>query len=84
MPALKIFQDIGELAGNGFGIEGENPVDDMVGAGLVGRPATASESRARTRSTIWLARVLSVALRSRGSVSGLNGRTITRAGSGRR
>src|ERR1700688_4064357 len=46
--------------------------------------ATASESSARTRSTIWLARVLSVGLRSRGSVAGLNGRTITRAGSGRR
>ena len=30
----------------------------------------------RTRSTIWLARVLSVGLRSRGSVAGLNGRTI--------
>src|SRR5258708_29864631 len=33
---------------------------------------------------MWLARVLSVGLRSRGSVAGLNGRTITRAGSGRR
>ena len=41
-------------------------------------------SSARTRSTIWFARVLSVGLRSRGSVAGLNGRTITRAGSGRR
>src|SRR5580704_2786530 len=30
MPALEIFEDIGELAGNGFGIEGKNPVDDMV------------------------------------------------------
>ena len=43
-----------------------------------------SASSARTRSTIWFARVLSVGLRSRGSVAGLNGRTITRAGSGRR
>ena len=33
---------------------------------------------------MWFARVLSVALRSRGSVAGLNGRTTTRAGSGRR
>ncbi len=41
-------------------------------------------SSASTRSTIWLARVLSVGLRSRGSVAGLNGRTMTRAGSGRR
>ena len=43
-----------------------------------------AESSARTRSTIWFARVLSVGLRSRGSVAGLNGRTMTRAGSGRR
>ena len=42
------------------------------------------EAAARTRSTIWFARVLSVALRSRGSVAGLKGRTTTRAGSGRR
>ena len=38
----------------------------------------------QTRSTMWFARVLSVGLRSRGSVAGLNGRTITLAGSGRR
>ena len=43
-----------------------------------------SGSSARTRSTIWLARVLSVGLRSRGSVAGLKGRTMTRVGSGRR
>ena len=46
--------------------------------------AAVSGSSARTRSTIWFARVLSVGLRSRGSVAGLNGRTTTRAGSGRR
>ncbi len=32
-------------------------------------------------SGTWLARVLSVGLRSRGSIAGLNGRTTTRAGS---
>ena len=37
MPALEILQDVGELAGSGFGIERENPIDDMVGARLVGR-----------------------------------------------
>src|SRR5436309_8331216 len=37
MPALEILQDIGELAGNGFCIECENSVDNMVGACLVGR-----------------------------------------------
>ena len=46
--------------------------------------AAAGASSASTRSTIWLARVLSVGLRSRGSVAGLNGLTMTRAGSGRR
>ena len=60
MPALEILQDIGELAGNGLGIEREHPVDDMIGAGLVGR--------------VEIARL----------VAGLNGRTMTRAGSGRR
>src|SRR5450755_3571921 len=37
MPALEILQDIGELAGNGLGVEREHPVDDMIGASLVGR-----------------------------------------------
>ena len=46
--------------------------------------AATSGSSASTRSTIWLARVLSVGLRSRGSVAGFNGRTITRAVSGRK
>jgi hypothetical protein len=50
VPALEIFQDLGQLAGNGVGIEGENSVDNMICPRLVGR----------------------------------NGRTITRAGSGRR
>ena len=35
--------------------------------------ATVAASSASTRSTMWLARVLSVGLRSRGSVAGLNG-----------
>ena len=37
MTAQEILQDVRELAGSGFGIECENPVDDMVGARLVGR-----------------------------------------------
>ncbi len=37
VPALEILQDIGQLAGNRFGIECENPVDDMICACLVGR-----------------------------------------------
>ncbi len=35
--AVEILQDVFELAGNGFGVERENPVDDMVGPRLVGR-----------------------------------------------
>ena len=46
--------------------------------------AAASASSRRTLSTIWLARILSVGLRSRGSVAGLKGLTTTLAGSGRR
>jgi hypothetical protein len=60
MPALEILQDVGELGGDGLGIQREDPVDDMIRAGLVGRVEIA------------------------GSVAGLNGRTVTRAGSGRR
>src|SRR5947199_340861 len=37
LPALETHQNIGELAGNGFCIECENPDDNMVGACLVGR-----------------------------------------------
>ncbi len=37
MPPLEVLQDIGELAGYGFGIECKNTVYDMIGAGLVGR-----------------------------------------------
>src|SRR5581483_9911193 len=44
--------------------------------------AVACASSASTRSTIWLARDLSVGLRSRGSVAGLNWRTTTLAGFG--
>ena len=37
MPALEILQDVGELAGDGFGIECKHPIDDVIGACLVGR-----------------------------------------------
>ena len=37
MAAEKVLEDVGELSGRGFGIECENPLDDMVGACLVGR-----------------------------------------------
>ena len=37
MPALEILQHVRQLAGRGLRIERENPLDDMVGAGLVGR-----------------------------------------------
>src|SRR5258708_14134575 len=30
MPALEILQDIGQLAGNGFTTESQNPVDEMI------------------------------------------------------
>ncbi len=50
MPALEILQDIGELAGNGFGIEREHPVDDMIGAGLVGRVEIARFGRRLERA----------------------------------
>ena len=47
-------------------------------------PRGSPGSSRRTLPTIWLARVLSVGLRSRGSVAGLKGLTTTLAGSGRR
>ena len=50
MPAEEILQHIGELAGCGFGIECENPVDDMVGAGLVGWIEIARFSRRLERA----------------------------------
>ncbi len=53
MPALEVLQDIGELAGNGFGIECKNPVDDMIGAGLVGRveiPSSVAGERAHNHA----------------------------------
>src|SRR3979490_2786933 len=50
MSALEILQDIGELAGNSFGIKGENPVDDVIGARLVGRVEIARFSRRLERS----------------------------------
>ena len=48
--ALEILQDVGELAGNGFGIERENPVDDMIGARLVGRVEIARFGRRLERA----------------------------------
>jgi hypothetical protein len=57
---LEVLKDIGELGGRRFGIERQDPGNDVV------------------------RRILSVRLRSRGSVAGLNGRTTTLAGSGRK
>ena len=50
MPALEILQDIGELAGNGYRIECENPVDDMIGPCLVGRVEITGFSRRLERA----------------------------------
>jgi hypothetical protein len=50
MPALEILQDIGKLVGNGVGIERENPIDDMIGAGLVSRVEIARFSRRLERA----------------------------------
>src|ERR1700737_3534881 len=50
VPALEILQDIGELGSHGFGIEGENPVDDMICARLVGRVEIAGFSRRLERA----------------------------------
>ena len=36
MPAFEILEHVGQLLRCGFRIEAENPVDDMIGAGLVG------------------------------------------------
>ena len=48
--ALEILQDVGELAGDGFGIQRQNPVDDMVGARLVGRVEIARFGRRLERA----------------------------------
>lgn len=45
MSPLEIVQDIRELSGNGFRIEGENPIDDMICAHLVGRIQVAGFGR---------------------------------------
>ena len=37
MTAEKILKYVGELAGRGFGTQRQNPIDDVVGACLVGR-----------------------------------------------
>jgi hypothetical protein len=50
MPALEVLQNVGELAGNSFGIEGEDPVDDMIGACLVGGVEIAGFSRRLERA----------------------------------
>ena len=36
MPSEEIFKNVRELGSNGFGVEGENPVDDMICTRLVG------------------------------------------------
>jgi hypothetical protein len=38
MAALEILEHIGELACGARFIEGQHPIDNVVGAGLVGRP----------------------------------------------
>ena len=50
MTAQEILQDVGELTGRGSGIECENPLDDMVGAGLVGRVEIARFGRRLERT----------------------------------
>ena len=45
MAALEILQNVGELGGNASAIECQNPVDDMVGARLVGRVEIAGFGR---------------------------------------
>src|SRR5580693_5839846 len=45
MPILETIQYVSELAGNGFRIERDNPVDDMVCAHLVGRVQNARFGR---------------------------------------
>jgi hypothetical protein len=36
MPAFEVLKDVGELAGGRVGIEGQDPIDDMVRPGFVG------------------------------------------------
>ena len=50
MPALEIFQDVGELAGNGFAVQRQHPVDDVIGACLVGRVEIAGLGRRLERA----------------------------------
>jgi hypothetical protein len=45
MSTFEIVQDVRELSGNGFWIERENPVDDMICAHFVGRVQVARFSR---------------------------------------
>ncbi len=50
MAAEEILQDVGKLTGRGFGTKCENPLDDMVGAGLVGRVEIARFGRRLERT----------------------------------
>jgi hypothetical protein len=45
MPTEEIIKDVRELGGDGFGVESENPVDDMICTRLVGRVEVARFSR---------------------------------------
>ena len=45
MTALEILEHVGQLAGRGFGIQRQNPIDDMVRAGLVRRVEVARLGR---------------------------------------
>ena len=50
MPSEEIFKNVRELGSNGFGVEGENPVDDMICTRLVGRVEIAGFSRRLERA----------------------------------
>ena len=50
MPSEEIFKNVRELGRNGFGVEGENPVDDMICTRLVGRVEIAGFSRRLERT----------------------------------
>jgi len=50
MSTKEIVEDVRELGGNGFGVEGKNPVDNVIGAHLVGGVEIAGFSRRLERA----------------------------------
>ncbi len=50
MTTKEIVEDVRELGGNGFGIECKNPVDNVIGAHLVGGVEIAGFSRRLERA----------------------------------